>query len=506
VSPPSQISSGVELAEPSAAALVEALRAVGYDASTAVADLIDNSVAAGAKNVWIRFEWAGDDSYVVLLDDGRGMSAAELREAMRPGSRNPLDARAPEDLGRFGLGLKTASFSQARRLSVATRTRSAPVSVRCWDLDHIGATNSWELLTAVPSASAPRIEHIQRMGHGTLVLWEGLDRLTARTKSSDRAAQDQFLEMIERVAAHLGMVFHRFLEGEDPRLKIYINGTSDTHHRVRPWDPFAFADFASPEETVRGASGAAKVIGYVIKHKDRLSETEFAQAAGPAGWNAQQGFYVYRNDRMLVAGSWLSLGHGREEHHKLARLALDLSNTADAEWGIDIKKATAHPPPGVRVHLRRLADAIRARARRVYARRAGYAGGAVPPVTRAWKPVKVDGRTFYRIDRDHPLVASAVAAAGAAGPAIRALLRVLEETVPVQQIWLDATEHPEQQARPLDGVSTTEIEDIIRQTLLALQRGGFSPAQAQARVASMDPFNHHADVVAAVAAGLTRGV
>jgi hypothetical protein len=493
---------GVELAEPGAAALVEALRAVGYDACTAVADLIDNSITAEAQNIWLQFEWAGDDSFMVLLDDGRGMHAAELYNAMRPGSRSPLDERAPGDLGRFGLGLKTASFSQARRLTVATRRSRAPVVVRCWDLEHIGKTNAWELLTEALPESRPRLGAVERLDHGTLVLWEQMDRLTARTRPTDHAAHDQFLEMVSRVEAHLGMVFHRFLEGEEPRLKIFINGTTDAHHRVRPWDPFAFADFESPEERVPYASGEARVVGYIIKHKDRLSDAEDQLAAGPGGWNSQQGFYAYRNDRMLLAGSWLGLGLGREEHHKLARLALDIPNSADAEWGIDIKKATALPPPGVRVHLRRLAETMRARARKVYARRASFAGGSASPITRAWKPVTEGGRTFYRIDRTHPLVVSALAAVGAAMPAVRTLLRVLEETVPVQQIWLDATEHPEQQARPLEGTPAADIEDLIRQTLLALRRHGLSPAQAQARVASMEPFNQYPTVVAALAAGL----
>lgn len=493
---------GVELAEPGAAALVEALRAVGYDACTAIADLIDNSITAGAQNVWLRFEWVGEDSFMVLLDDGKGMNATELHAAMRPGSRNPLEERAAGDLGRFGLGLKTASFSQARRLTVATRRQGAPVVVRCWDLDHVGKTDAWELLTEARPDSRPRIEAVQQIAHGTLVLWECMDRVAARTRVADPAAHAQFLDMVNRVEAHLGMVFHRFLEGDDPRLRIYINGKTDEHHRVRPWDPFEFFDYESPEETIRYASGVARVVGYVIKHKDRLSEAEDRRAAGPGGWNGQQGFYAYRNDRMLLAGSWLGLGLGREEHHKLARLSLDLPNAADAEWGIDIKKATTHPPPGVRVHLRRLAESMRARARRVYARRAGFTGGSGVTITRAWRPITEDGRTFYRIDRTHPLVASALADAGSAAPAVRALLRVLEETVPVQQIWLDATEHPEQQARPLEGTPTAEVEDLIRQTLSALRRHGLSSAQAQARVAGMEPFNQYPTIVAAIAAGL----
>lgn len=124
-------------------------------------DPIDNSITAGAGNVWLQFEWAGDESFMVLRDDGSGMTATELHNAMRPGSRNPLDERAAGDLGRFGLGLKTASFSQARRLTVATtRRRGAPLAIRCWDLEHIGRTNAWELLTE----ALPGVVHVWAPG------------------------------------------------------------------------------------------------------------------------------------------------------------------------------------------------------------------------------------------------------------------------------------------------------------------------------------------------------
>jgi anti-sigma regulatory factor (Ser/Thr protein kinase) len=114
--------------------MIESLRAFGYSTQSAIADLIDNSISAGARNVWVTFLWDGDNSHVIVRDDGRGMDPAALRNAMRPGSRNPLEERDAGDLGRFGLGLKTASFSQCRRLTVASRTDGTPVEVRRWDL------------------------------------------------------------------------------------------------------------------------------------------------------------------------------------------------------------------------------------------------------------------------------------------------------------------------------------------------------------------------------------
>src|SRR5262245_44102648 len=123
-----------EISAPKPCSLVESLRSVGYAVPTAIADILDNSIAAHAKNVWIDFHWAGPDSRISILDDGHGMSEAVLADSMRPGSANPLDSRRPDDLGRFGLGLKTASFSQCRRLSVWSKSAASGLAGRCWDL------------------------------------------------------------------------------------------------------------------------------------------------------------------------------------------------------------------------------------------------------------------------------------------------------------------------------------------------------------------------------------
>ena len=134
-----------EITAPDAASMFESLRAFGYELPTALADLIDNSVFAGARNVWIDFEWNGAESTVSITDDGHGMAEKELVNAMRPGSRNPREVRDPKDLGRFGLGLKTASLSQGRRLTVRSKQVESTGFTRCWDLDHVAKTGDWYL-------------------------------------------------------------------------------------------------------------------------------------------------------------------------------------------------------------------------------------------------------------------------------------------------------------------------------------------------------------------------
>src|SRR5437016_4415683 len=162
-----------DFAPPRADAMIESLRAFGYDLPTAIADLIDNSISAESKNIWINFEWNGADSFVTIRDDGRGMSESDLLGAMRPGSRNPLEARDPRDLGRFGLGLKTASFSQCRRLVVRSKTTNSKISAtRCWDLDFVAFKNKWLLIREAGTASEKRLGRLNGLAHGTVVLWE----------------------------------------------------------------------------------------------------------------------------------------------------------------------------------------------------------------------------------------------------------------------------------------------------------------------------------------------
>jgi len=331
---------------PRANVLIEALRGLGYSTATALADIVDNSIAAGASNVDISFTWNGPQSTVTILDNGSGMTGNALQDAMRLGNRSPLDERAPGDLGRFGLGLKTASFSQCRRLTVASRKDGTTNCLR-WDLDILMSAedDGWYLFEGPAKGSEEQILPLQAEESGTLVLWENVDRIV-----TPGFQQQDLLDLIDVVARHISMVFHRYLDGPQSKLKISINGVA-----LNPWDPFLItnsATWSSPIAHLRAEGGTVEVRCHVLPHKDRLDARTYEAAAGPNGFTAQQGFYVYRNERLLVAGSWLGLGQGRswtkEEAHRLARIRLDIPNTADAAWKIDIRKSIARPPVSVR--------------------------------------------------------------------------------------------------------------------------------------------------------------
>lgn len=488
-------------APPKASAMLEALRGLGYSTADALADIVDNSISAGASEVRIDFRWeGGEGAFVSILDDGRGMDDPELESAMRLGEKSPLDERSGDDLGRFGMGLKTASFSQCRSLTVASKRESGAASCLRWDLDEIAARDdgAWALIEGAAEGSEERLALLNGNRSGTLVLWEKLDRLV-----TDGYNADHFLKLMDRVETRLSMIFHRLLEGPRPALSLLINGKA-----VEPWDPFLTGHPAkpwnSPVERKWTPAGTVEVECHVLPHKDMLSNAGYEAAAGPDGWNSQQGFYVYRNGRLLLAGGWLGLGHGRawnrEEAQKLARIRLDIPNTADADWKIDIRKATARIPVYLRHWLTTLAEDTRNRARRVFA----YRGSPTPGVggaqiEQAWTVERFKDGMRYRVDTAHPAVAAVFESAGPMLPLVKAMLRVVEETVPVQRIWLDTAENRETPMTGFEGEPPSEVVEIL-QTLFEdmIGRRCMSRAMAKKTLASTEPFQKYPFLVAAL--------
>jgi hypothetical protein len=478
--------------------MLESLRGFGYSTATAIADIIDNSVAAGADCVDLQFTWSGPLSTIAVLDNGRGMDDENLELAMRLGAISPLVKRAENDLGRFGLGLKTASFSQCRRLTVASR-KNGSTNVLRWDLDLLAARddNEWPLFEGPADGSEHLLEPLAQYDRGTLVLWENLDRVVTAG-----FGEQEFLDLVDRVEQHLSMVFHRYIGGSDPRLTIRINGRA-----ISAWDPFLAehsVTWSSPVERITTQHGSVDVQCHVLPHKDRLDSRAWEVAAGPNGWTAQQGFYVYRNERLLVAGSWLGLGRGRpwtkDEPYRLARIRLDFANDSDTHWGIDVRKSLARPPVPMKERLTRLAEDARERARRVFAHRGQpirTTGGA--PLVHAWRAEHFPGGIRYRIDRDHPLIRAVIEDAGVSSEQVVAMLRVLEETVPVQRIWLDTAESRDMPRTAFAGQPASEVSAVLAVIYRNLVlRKGLSPALARETLLGMEPFNHNPDLVAAL--------
>jgi hypothetical protein len=478
-------------AAPRPEALVESLRSFGYSPETALADLLDNSISARAVTMNLSFAWDGQDSHVAVLDDGDGMTEEALLEAMRPGSISPLVARKATDLGRFGLGLKTASFSQARELTVITRPKgTGQVHVRRWDLDLVASSSQWRLLRTPSPQAEPYLDVVRDRG-GTAVVWTKCDRLLGEVEPNPERAKDRYLLVASQVQAHLGMTFHRFLRSGRQGRNITVNGNP-----VLPWNPILehpATHALGPPDKLPFRKSTIAVQPFVLPHRSKLDEQQQKQGAGIRGWTAHQGFYVYRNDRLVVAGDWLGAAGAKDEHTKLARIVVDFDSTLDLDWQIDVKKSTARPPGAVMEDLRRIAAATRRAAEEVYRHR----GNIVPTVggqrrdrefVMAWQEYKErSGEVRLRLNRSHPVLAEALAGAPDRRRAVERVLKFVEETIPTSLIGVRLAEALDRHSTPYE-TRPEELLKLLQYSLDVMVKAGEERTSALDLLAYTEPF------------------
>lgn len=357
---------------PSASRLTTSLRDIGYEFPTAVADLVDNSVSAGASRVDVVIDFAGAASTIFIADDGSGMTDAQLSEALRFGTRR---AYVATDLGRYGLGLKTASISQARRVTVVTQRARNQVrlSRRTLDIDHIAATDRWEITDPPSKAVVDRAKKWLKVAPGTVVVWENLDRILPEERPDGGWARRRFEQLASKTSEYLGMVFHRFIEGQTPsglRLTITVNG-----EKVRPWNPFAEREPAVKtlpmkrfEISTGSLHGYVRVKPFVLPPRAGFSNhLAWERASGPLKWNRQQGLYLYRANRLVQGGGWCGL-RAQDEHTKLARVAIDFDTELDELFQINVAKMRVVLPAELRSQLERPVTEVCHEAEAVYRR------------------------------------------------------------------------------------------------------------------------------------------
>jgi histidine kinase/DNA gyrase B/HSP90-like ATPase len=473
-----------EVVPPFAPVLIEAMRAIGYSFQSALADIIDNSIAAGAKTVQVRFS-PYDEPYVAIIDDGCGMLPDVLTGAMRHGSTDPLQPRAAADLGRFGLGLKTASLSQCRRLTVVSKVGST-ISARRWDLDVISKRKDWVLLGLSENqiARLPQFGELANLETGTLVLWQAFDRLAAGELSIESAIG----ERMDAARSHLSLVFHRFLNPEKPvnATKLFLNDNP-----VAPIDPFLTSHRGTqpmPEEEITIGTEKVRVAPFILPHISKLTPADLAVAGGEEGLRRNQGFYIYRNRRLIIWGSWFRLIR-QEEITKLARVRVDVPNSLDHLWTIDVKKSAAYPPQPVRDRLKNIIARITDGSRRVYTFRGRRTNGE--EVVHSWQRSVTRTGIEYLINRDHPLVKAleAVTDENAWG-LVHRLLRTLETTFPLDSLYADMAS----ERRPAMSNSMSKYDELLSLASTMLDALGPSSEYAKKLIESLpsiEPFSLH---------------
>lgn len=481
---------------PEATQLLESLRSIGYSVEAAIADLIDNSISAESISVEIRFP-AGVPIHLAVIDDGHGMTPDVLVKAMRHGSRDPTDARPERDLGRFGLGLKTASLSQCRCLTVVSK-RDGKISACRWDLDYVKKRRDWLLLEldAAEVDALPYIGEFKARKSGTMVLWTVPDRLAAGDKG-DGAVVSSRMEMVRR---HISLVFHRYLSGDvtGASLKISINMAN-----VDPVDPFLWSKKSgqkTPEETFYVDGVPIHVRGFTIPHISKLRPDEIEMAGGSEGLRRQQGFYVYRNFRLIVWGTWFRLMR-QEELTKLTRVRVDIPNSLDHLWTLDIKKATASPPEQVREQLRALVPKLVEGSRGTQIHRARVQiGGKVQPIWR--REVLRNGSIQYRIDREHVVLDSALASLEDVDRrTVLQLLRAVEDSFPGEAFYNDRASERMGYLDPVQADDGTRafLEDLARQLIEALAEKPDAQRGVLKSLSSIEPFLKHPELAEQIA-------
>ena len=493
-----------KLLPPAPSASIEAYTGVGYTLKTSLADLIDNSITAQAKNIWLNFHWDGANSVISILDDGYGMDAEELSEAMRPGGKNPNDVRDKSDLGRFSLGLKTASWAQCRCLSVYTKKRLQQIQSMSWDLDYVSKHNEWRAFDKLSHVDS-ELQKLNDLSSGTFIKWTNLSSPLFKELVQSSNSRDLFMEQIHEVQDYIGMIFHRFIQGTANNnssrgpINIFVNS-----NKTEPWDPFICSDrvktSSTPLEKQDYLGNLIGIKGYVMPHKDRLSPEEFIQGGGPGGWLEQQGFYVYRADRLLVAGSWLGLGAPKkwqkDEQYRLARIAIDIPNSVDKEWSLDIKKSMANPPPQLRQKLTICATTVRDEARQTFVARGKY-GRRPEKRPLSLEPVWIrsdrDQMIGYRVSKSHPLIADFKKKLGPLSEDFEVILRLLQESIPVQRIWLDAADSEQNNLNPYDGI-TADLKSDLNKTYRVLLNT-MSSAKAKDTLRVIEPFNRFENLI-----------
>ena len=440
---------------PQAHSLISATRHIGYSLEAAVADLVDNSIAADAKTVDVDFE-DSLNSYIAIIDDGEGMTADELTSAMQYGSADPAQARSEKDLGRYGLGLKTASMSQCRVMTVISK-KNGEIAARRWDLDYIAKHKDvvWPLLILEKDEwkDLPGVEVLKNRKSGTVVLWQSID---FGGSYDEMTFDDEMCKMSE----YLALVFHRYIYGEEGihKIKIRINGNA-----LKPKDPFLqYVENGKQGHQCKATQplgfGKSRITlqAFTLPHDKELTpEMRDVLGTGKA-LRRTQGFYIYRNKRLITYGHWFGL-KAQGEFFKLARVKVDIPNSVDMKWSLDVKKSIAIPPKQIVAHLRAYVDSVVKQSRNairveVFGKKA-KAGSEDPQV---WESTVKDGVvTAVNLNRKHPVIRAALESQGVS----EKLLRLFERTIPVDVIYYSRSS--EQKMENEVPLSIDEMVDML---------------------------------------------
>lgn len=471
---------------PYAPNLVESTRSIGYSFDTALADIIDNSISNLATRIDVRFSGI-ENPYVAIVDNGVGMSATELEKAMRYGSSSSLDKRSETDLGRFGLGLKMASMSQCRKLTVITKQRSI-LSATTWDLDHIHQTEQWSLKRYKEQdiSKLKFSSFLDEYDSGTIVLWEELDRIS----ESPRDFEKEFNEKLDLADKHMSLVFHRFLENPlfKQHFELFFN-----NRKVEPIDPYMTSNRATQqleEETLFIDRIQIKITPYITPFISKLSAKERQILNEYKDLNLKQGLYIYRNNRLIVWGKWFRLLTDGELK-RLAKIRIDLPNNIDTHWKIDVKKSSAQIPSTIKDQLKQIVMRVVGKSERVYR----YRGRKVSQdgFQHVWNKVENREKLQYLINRDIPVFQALQASLNDEQyKLLDGFVKSIEDNFPYSAVYYDLAKDEEFEERALE---SEQVYEIAKNTIDTLASGKEEQIEQLKILSSIDMFRKYPDVI-----------
>ena len=426
--------------EPAAHELSNSMRCMGYSLESAIADIVDNSITAKATEIDIKFPVSPDDVCIAICDNGNGMTQKELFDAMKYGSTLKGEKRSDDDLGRFGMGLKSASHSQCRRLSVVSK-KNGIISAYVWDLDIIDKEHDWMIIDCSKDeiAEIPFVKYLDNKKTGTVVVWQNFDFIR-------KEAGEEFGELVRQqndVANYLSLIFHRYLsKDKKERLLIRIN-----NYQLEPFDPFLenhpkTSVKKSITIQVKDSSGIERKISiqpYILPFQKDLSKEDEKKSGGIENYRTKQGFYIYRNERLIIWGTWFN--RRRDELTKYARIKVDIPNTLDDVWSIDIKKQNAKIPANIRQRLTRAVD----EAMNASIKKQNYRGRIAKvndDLDYIWNRTENRGQYTYSINRESKIFKLLENHLDdEAKSYLDLVLAEIEKNIPFHQIYLDKSKN-----------------------------------------------------------------
>ena len=328
--------------------LIKSISEQGYSLEAAIADLIDNSISANAKHIELLTDIVEEPFRFYLADDGIGMTLDELKENMKFPSTSPDNSRQSNDLGRFGLGMKTASFSQTRKFTVISRKKDTEkFSARTWDLEVLKFEKSWKLIVNTENEinkflldyyriSEEHLESFNNFQVSTIIIWEGLYKFEEYLKLENRKKALK-KEISEVTSDYLSLVFHKFMEQSKP-LKIRINNSI-----LHPFNPFPKKekDLRVLEFREKNFSDdIIKMEGYILPSRS-IEESKNGTSIWTTKYKSlidMEGIYIYRANRIILFGGWNGIIK-RAPRMQLSRLKVDIGNSVDHLLHLNVAKS-----------------------------------------------------------------------------------------------------------------------------------------------------------------------